>query len=80
MFNIGKAEAVKLRSYMNIFPADAAEISKIILAGHYDLTSVNRQDEQGFLPWAICCMAWRLPIPILWLFIQARTAANIKNT
>jgi hypothetical protein len=48
MFEIGKAEEITFRNYMNVYPLDADGMQESLLAGNYDLTSVNRQDEQGF--------------------------------
>lgn len=48
MFEIGKAEEIALRNYMNVYPIDADAMQESLLDGNYDLTSVNRQDEQGF--------------------------------
>ena len=48
MFEIGKAEEITLRNYMNVYPLDADAMQQSLLDGNYDLTSVNRQDEQGF--------------------------------
>ena len=48
MFDIGMAEEITLRNYMNVYPLDAEEMTTTLLVGGYDLTSVNRQDEQGF--------------------------------
>ena len=48
MFDIGMAEEITLRNYMNVYPLDAEGMTTTLLVGGYDLTSVNRQDEQGF--------------------------------
>ena len=48
MFDIGKAEEITLRNFINVYPLDAQGMTTTLLAGDYDLTSVNRQDEQGF--------------------------------
>jgi predicted lipoprotein len=48
MFEIGKAEEITLRNYMNVFPLDEVSMQASLLAGNYDLSLVNRQDEQGF--------------------------------
>ena len=48
MFDIGKAEEITLRNYLNVFPLDANGMTESLLSGNYDLSSVNRQDEQGF--------------------------------
>ena len=48
MFDIGKAEEITLRNYINVFPLDANGMTESLLSGNYDLSSVNRQDEQGF--------------------------------
>jgi hypothetical protein len=48
MYAIGKAEEITLRNYMNVFPVDVTAMEQSILAGGYDLSTINRQDEQGF--------------------------------
>ncbi len=48
MFEIGKAEELSLRNYMNVYPVAAADIESNITSGTYDLASVGKQDEQGF--------------------------------
>jgi hypothetical protein len=48
MFEIGKAEELTLINYTNIYPLDVEAMEQTIESGEYDLTSVNRQDEQGF--------------------------------
>ena len=48
MFDIGKAEEITFRNYMNVYPLNAQAMKATLLAGDYDLTSINRQDEQGF--------------------------------
>lgn len=48
MFEIGKAEAITLINFTNIYPANTEDIISSIESGEYDLTSVSKQDEQGF--------------------------------
>lgn len=48
MFEIGKAEELTLINFTNIYPTNTADLIQTIESGNYDLTSVNRQDEQGF--------------------------------
>ncbi len=48
MFDIGMAEEITLRNFINVYPLDAQGMTTTLLAGNYDLTSINRQDEQGF--------------------------------
>lgn len=48
MFEIGKAEQITLRNFMNVYPLDADGMQQSLLAGDYDLSLINRQDEQGF--------------------------------
>ncbi|WP_109438037.1 imelysin family protein [Aquimarina sp. AU119] len=48
MFEIGKAEELSLRNFMNVYPIAAADIESNIASGTYDLASVTKQDEQGF--------------------------------
>lgn len=48
MFEIGKAEELTLRNFTNVFPVNTTDMETTIASGSFDLTSVNRQDEQGF--------------------------------
>ncbi|MEP0986167.1 imelysin family protein [Ekhidna sp.] len=48
MFEIGKAESITLINYTNIYPTNTEDMIKTIESGDYDLSSVNKQDEQGF--------------------------------
>jgi predicted lipoprotein len=48
MFDIGKAEELQYKFYMNIYPVTVNDIESNILNGSYDLNSVNNQDAQGF--------------------------------
>lgn len=48
MFDIGKAEEITLRNYVNVYPLNEVDMEATLLSGTYDLSSVNRQDEQGF--------------------------------
>ena len=48
MFEIGKAEELTLINYTNIYPTNTEDLIQTIESGTYDLTSVNKQDEQGF--------------------------------
>ncbi|WP_108866953.1 imelysin family protein [Aquimarina aquimarini] len=48
MFEIGKAEEISFRNFMNVYPVTTTEIEKNITDGGYDLNSVSKQDEQGF--------------------------------
>lgn len=47
MFEIGKAEELAYRDFMNIFPVNVTDIESNITGGTYDLTTVSKQDEQG---------------------------------
>ena len=47
-FEIGKAEEITLINYTNIYPTNTSDMIATIESGNYDLTSVNKQDEQGF--------------------------------
>lgn len=47
MFEIGKAEELSFRNFMNVFPVTTEDINKNISDGSYDLGSVTKQDEQG---------------------------------
>lgn len=48
MFEIGVAEAVSLRNFTNVFPANAAEIEENVAQGGYNLELPSTNDEQGF--------------------------------
>ncbi|WP_299439775.1 imelysin family protein [uncultured Aquimarina sp.] len=48
MFEIGKAEDLLYRDFLNVYPVDITNIETNISSGTYDLTSVSLQDEQGF--------------------------------
>ncbi len=48
MFEIGKAEELTLINFTNVYPTNTADLIESIESESYDLTSVNRQDEQGF--------------------------------
>ncbi len=47
MFEIGKAEEVSYRNFINVFPVNATNIESNIASGSYDFTSISLQDEQG---------------------------------
>lgn len=47
MFEIGKAEELAYRNFMNVYPVSASEIEANIASGSYDLTTVSKQNEQG---------------------------------
>ncbi|TMM31067.1 peptidase M75 superfamily protein [Polaribacter aestuariivivens] len=48
MFDIGKAETLQYKFYMNIYPLTVADVEANISTGNYDLNSVNNHDAQGF--------------------------------
>lgn len=48
MFEIGPAEAVRLRSFTNIYPTDAEAIEENISDKNYTLDLPSKTDEQGF--------------------------------
>jgi len=48
MFDIGKAEELQYRFYMNIYPVTVADIEGNVSTGSYDLNSPNNHDAQGF--------------------------------
>ncbi len=48
MFEIGKAEELTLINYTNIYPTNTTELIQTIKSGDYNLTAVNKQNEQGF--------------------------------
>ncbi|RZS93170.1 imelysin family protein [Aquimarina brevivitae] len=45
---IGKAEEISFRNFMNVYPVTVADIEANISSGSYDLSLVSKQDEQGF--------------------------------
>ena len=48
MFEIGKADELKLRNWTNIYPANVTEIDAKIVSGTYNLELPSSNDEQGF--------------------------------
>ncbi len=48
MYEIGKAEDLSYRNFMNVYPVNALDIDTNIDSESYDLTAVSEQDEQGF--------------------------------
>lgn len=48
LFNIGKAEELQFRFYMNVYPLSVEDVEENINTGNYDLNSVNNHDAQGF--------------------------------
>ncbi len=48
MYEIGKAEELSYRNFMNVYPVNTTDIDTNINSGSYDLTAVSKQDEQGF--------------------------------
>lgn len=47
MYEIGKAEEITLINFTNIYPTNTVDLIATIESGTYDLTSINKQDEQG---------------------------------
>ncbi len=48
MFEIGKAEEVRFRNRLNIYPANKAQIESFIGNGNYDFSLPSTIDKQGF--------------------------------
>jgi predicted lipoprotein len=48
MFNIGKAEELQYRFFMNVYPLTTSDLESNIANGSYDLESANNHDAQGF--------------------------------
>lgn len=48
MYNIGKAEELQYKFYMNIYPLSVTDVETNIANDSYDLNNVNYQDAQGF--------------------------------
>ena len=48
MFNIGKAEEIRLLNFTNVYPTDTESIEENITTQDYNLTLPSSYDEQGF--------------------------------
>lgn len=48
MFEIGRAEALSMQSYSNLYPTNPTEIEASITSGDYNLELPSRRDQQGF--------------------------------
>ncbi len=48
MYEIGKAEEISFRNFMNVFPVNTINIKANVVFESYDLTTISQQDEQGF--------------------------------
>ncbi len=48
MFEIGKAEEISFRNFMNVYPVNTDNITTNVTSGTYDLATISQQDEQGF--------------------------------
>jgi hypothetical protein len=48
MFNIGKAEELQYRFFMNVYPLTTSDVESNIAEGSYNLESANNHDAQGF--------------------------------
>jgi len=48
MFATGKAEEVRLRDFLNIYPVDTSALLENIRTANYDLSLPSEYDEQGF--------------------------------
>jgi len=48
MFDIGKAEELQYKFYMNIYPVTVTDVEANIANGSYDLDNSNNHDAQGF--------------------------------
>ena len=48
MFDIGKAEEIGLRNFVNIYPCNIEEIEEFVSSGNYNLTLPSTFDAQGF--------------------------------
>ncbi|WP_027392274.1 imelysin family protein [Aquimarina latercula] len=80
MFEIGKAEEISFRNFMNVYPVSATNIEANISSGTYDLTSVSQQDEQGFgsLDYLINGLS-DSDAAIVGFYTDATTGTNYKN-
>lgn len=48
MFEIGKAEELRFRNRLNVYPANVAQIEDFIATGNYDFALPSTIDKQGF--------------------------------
>ncbi|MEM6799850.1 MAG: imelysin family protein, partial [Bacteroidota bacterium] len=48
MFNVGKADELRFRDQLNIYPTNAAEIEANVTEGGYNLELPSQNDRQGF--------------------------------
>jgi len=48
MFEIGKAEELRFRNRLNVYPTNAAQIEDFIATGNYDFALPSTIDKQGF--------------------------------
>ena len=48
MFEIGKAEELRFRNRLNVYPANVAQIESFIATGDYDFSLPSTIDKQGF--------------------------------
>jgi predicted lipoprotein len=80
MFDIGKAEELQFKFYMNIYPVTVHDIEENIANGSYDLNSVNNQDAQGFpaIDYLLHGLA-DTDVAILEKYTTAENNGNYKN-
>lgn len=48
MYNLGEAENLQYKFYMNIYPLSVTDVENNIASGNYDLAIANNHDAQGF--------------------------------
>jgi len=78
-FEIGKAEELSMINFTNIYPTDVQSMTKNIDEGNYDLSSVNRQDEQGFPAIEYLLYGVGETDQVITDFYLQETAANYKT-
>lgn len=80
MFNIGKADELRYRDNMNIYPTNVVEIEENIALGGYNLALPSQNDRQGFpaLDYLLYGLA-DTDIGILDFYTNNAQAANYKQ-
>ncbi len=80
MFEMGKAEELSYRNFMNVYPVNTTNIEGNITSESYDLTAVSQQDEQGFaaLDYMINGLA-DTDAEIVAFYTEATNGSNYKN-
>jgi predicted lipoprotein len=77
MFNIGKADELQYRFYMNVYPLAVADVESNIASVSYELDNVNYQDAQGFP--ALDYLLYGVADSDVLILEKYTTAANNEN-